>query len=467
MDFSERDNQTAVAPDGSMIAYVAALAGEAPRLLLKRLDAASSQVIGDAVDVRDPFFSPDGRWIGFFSGDTLRKVSVADGRSQVVCHAPRGESGAWDHGFIVFGETGDLTKAGIRRVPENGGEAEVISTPQRDAGERSHQAPQLLPDGRTVMYTVTGRNSKGAIRRVVVQPPGAPARVLLENASYGRLVGDSVLVYQRGNSLYATRLELETLSTSGDGVMLFNDLSPSIRPLWAAGGEVLAYRPRNLNVRFVWVDRQGREASLPSPLRPYRAPSLSPRADRIAVQVAEEDKSDVWMLDVEQQRLTPLTNDGNSEYPMWTPDGGRVGFARRRDDTSDFFVVTPQGTEPRLIKRGDMRMWIGSWMPDMRGIVVHAGRHPDAKRSLARRPPDAGSTPLGSQDGRSRVTADACRLTDAGSPTSPTKRVRTSSSCMWPRCRRARRDIGSRRSGHVKPCGRGTVASCSTGMAGR
>ena len=108
MDFPERDNQTAVAPDGTMIAYVAASAGEAPRLLLKRLDAASAQVIGDAVDVRDPFFSPDGRWIGFFSGDTLRKVSVADGRSQVVCHAPRGESGAWDHGSIVFGETGDL-----------------------------------------------------------------------------------------------------------------------------------------------------------------------------------------------------------------------------------------------------------------------------------------------------------------------------------------------------------------------
>ena len=219
------------------------------------------------------------------------------------------------------------------------------------------------------MSTVSGRNGRArAIRRVVVQPPGAPARVLLENASYGRLVGNSVLVYQRGNSLYATRLELGTLTTSGwrDALQRSVAFDPAAVGRWRRC-------PRVSSTQFEFSVRlgrpSGREASLPSPLRPYRAPSLSPRADRIAVQVAEEDRSDVWMLDVEQQRLTPLTNDGNSEYPMWTPDGGRVGFARRRDDTSDFFVMTPQGTEPRLIKRGDMRMWIGSWMPDMRGIV--------------------------------------------------------------------------------------------------
>ena len=381
MDFPERDNQIAVSPDGLMIAYVAASAGEAPRLVLRRLDAASEQTIGDAIDVRDPFFSPDSRWVGFFAGDTVRKVSIADGRSRVVCRTPRGESGSWDGGFIVFGEPGDRPTAGIRRVAEDGGEVEVISSPQRDAGERTHQSPQLLPDDRTVMYTVRAEEDAGITYRIVVQRPGSPARVLLNDASYGRYVGDSVLVYQRGNSLYATSLDLETLTTNGPGVMLFNDLSPSGRPLWSAGGGVLAYRPRNMNFRFVWVDRHGAETSVPGPARPYRAPSLSPQGDRILVQVADEGKTDIWMLDTARQALTRVTSDGMSEYPMWTPDGAHVALSRRREDTSDVYWQNPNGDGESELLRGQFRTWIGSWTPDMR-MLLYMQEHPVTQSDL-------------------------------------------------------------------------------------
>ena len=169
MDFPERENQIAVSPDGTMIAYVAAAAGEAPRLVLKKLDAESEQIIGDAIDVRDPFFSPDSRWVGFIAGDTIRKVSIADGQSQVVCHAPRGVTASWSHGGILFGEGGDFPAAGIRRVAEDGGPVEILSRPNGDAGERNHTSPQLLPDGRTVIYTVRVIEAAGTVHRVVAQ----------------------------------------------------------------------------------------------------------------------------------------------------------------------------------------------------------------------------------------------------------------------------------------------------------
>ncbi len=370
MDFPEQDNQIAVSPDGTTIAYVAAPVGGAPRLVLKKLDADSEQIVGDAISVRDPFFSPDGRWIAFFAGDTLRKMSIADGQSRVICPARRGESGSWGRGLIVFGEPGDLPTAGIRRVSDDGGPVEIVSSPDRRVGERAHQAPQMLPDGRTVMYTLKVQDSAGLASRIVVQTPGKPPKVLLDDASYARYVGNSVLVYQRGHSLYATQVDLESLTTTmGPGVMLFDDLSPSDRPFWSAGGGVLVYRPRNGNRRFVWVDRHGTEISLPSPLKPYRAPNLSPRDDRIAVDIVEDGKTDVWMLDIERQALTRFTTDGWSSYPMWTPDGAHVGLSRRREDTSDLYWQSSDGSGSRELVRGRFRTWIGSWSPNMRTLI--------------------------------------------------------------------------------------------------
>ena len=155
MDFpAEQANQLAVSPDGTMIAYVAASAGQAPRLLVRKLDASAEQIVDDALDVRHPFFSPDSRWLGFFAGDTIRKVPLAGGRSEVIAQAPRGESASWNAGVIVFGEEGDLSRHGhqARRRRRRSGGSVVHS--RRDAGEINHLAPQLLPDGETVMYTV-------------------------------------------------------------------------------------------------------------------------------------------------------------------------------------------------------------------------------------------------------------------------------------------------------------------------
>jgi serine/threonine-protein kinase len=379
MDFPEQDNQIAVSADGTMIAYVGASAGQAPRLVLRKLGTVSEQLI-DALDVRDPFFSPDGRSLGFIAGDTIRTVSLADGQSRVVCRAPRAESPSWGDDGIVFGESGDLPSAGIRRVAATGGSPQVVSVPDRRVGETIHQSPQLLPDGRSIMYTVRARTANGTIDRLVVQTPGKPVRVLLDDARFGRYIGNSVLIYQRDRSLFSTTLDLQTVTTSGPGVMLFNDLSPSTRPLWGAAGGVLAYRPRNENRRFVWVSRDGTEFPLPGQPRPYAAPSLSPRGDRIAVDIAGEgNRFDVWMFDIDRQRLRPLTADGASRYPQWTPDGAHVGVHQGVEHR--LYWVDPDGKETRELIRRSLPVWIGSWTPDV-GTLVYMEENPATKSDL-------------------------------------------------------------------------------------
>jgi len=175
-------------------------------------------------------------------------------------------------------------------------------------------------------------------------------------------------MYQRDRSLLATTLDLATMTTSGSSVTLFDDLSPSTRPLWSAAGGVLVYRPRNENRRFVWVSRDGTEIPLPGQPRPYAAPSLSPRGDRIAVDIAGKgNRFDTWLVDIARQRVRPLTSDGASRYPLWTPDGAHIGVSQRAENR--LYWVEPDGSERRELIRRPLPVWIGSWTPDTSTLV--------------------------------------------------------------------------------------------------
>src|SRR5262249_35457078 len=187
------ENQIAVSPDGTMIAYIAMATGDAPRMLLKRRDSAESQIVSDTIGARDPFFSPDGQWIGFFAGDTLRKLSIVDGKSQVIAPARGGVDPSWVPGSIVFGEGGDVPEGGIRRVADSGGPVEVLSRPDRAHGETNHVTPQVLSDGRTLLYTVRRIGPQGATFSLVVHPPGGTAQVVVDDASHGRYLGAGAL----------------------------------------------------------------------------------------------------------------------------------------------------------------------------------------------------------------------------------------------------------------------------------
>ena len=366
------ENQIAVSPDGTMIAYIAMPAGDAPRMLLKRLDTAETQILSDTIGARDPFFSPDGRWIGFFAGDTLRKLSIADGKSQAIAPARGGVDPSWVPGAILFGEGGDVPDGGIRRVADGGGPVEMLSRPDRARGETNHLTPQILSDGRTLLYTVRKIGPQGATFSIVVQPPGGTARVIIDDASHARYLGNGALVYQRGHSLFLTAFDPKAFTAAGAGTALFSDLAPgpnSARSIWAAGGDLLVYRPRNENLRFVWVTRNGSELSLPGPEKPYSSPSLSPKGDRIAVEIGDDGKFDIWLFDLERQALSQVTSDGLSRYPMWTPDGLHLGTVRRRASGMDLYWQAPDGTGLHKLVQGEYPSWIGSWTPDARTLV--------------------------------------------------------------------------------------------------
>ena len=90
-------------PDGRTIVYVAA-GSAGPRLYERRLDSVDAMPIPATEGAGNPFFSPDGEWIGFTSGRRLLKIPTRGGPPQTICEIQGEVRGAtWaPTGAIVF-----------------------------------------------------------------------------------------------------------------------------------------------------------------------------------------------------------------------------------------------------------------------------------------------------------------------------------------------------------------------------
>ncbi len=146
----------ALSPDGTRLVY-AAQEGEATRLYLRALDQFEARPVPGTEGATSPFFSPDGEWVGFFAAGTageLQKVSVAGGAPQTISDVPAVNAGAsWGpDDTIVFATA--FTTTGLFRVSADGGTPEALTTPDVEAGETEHLWPHVLPDGKSVLFTV-------------------------------------------------------------------------------------------------------------------------------------------------------------------------------------------------------------------------------------------------------------------------------------------------------------------------
>jgi hypothetical protein len=220
-----------------------------------------------------------------------------------------------------------------------------VTTLDRSAGQTHHLSPQLLPGGKAVLFTI---RSNGPKFQLAVQPlQGGPPRVILENAAFGRYIGDGLLLYQNGTSLFVTRFDPRSFEISGAAPVLDDVANGIYSATWSFAAGTLIYRPADDSTRtLLWVSpRDGRGESLGVPPREYANPRLSPDGTRIATQIQEGASVDAWMLDLGSGRLQPVTRDHQSRVPVWTADGTRL-LVHRRASTEDLYVVHIDGSGP-------------------------------------------------------------------------------------------------------------------------
>jgi Tol biopolymer transport system component len=369
------DRDIAISPDGQYIVYRAD-AGRA-QLVVRPIDRLDARPVAGITNARQPFFSPDSEWIGFFDGAGLKKAPIAGGSATMILKnyvVPRGAS--WgDDNSIVFATNDSST--GLLRVPASGGEPTVLTRPDAAKGEKNHWRPSLLPDGRGILFTITALNAAVPPQVAVLDMKTGQRKILIRGGSQAEYVSTGHLLYAAANTLHAVRFDLGRLEVLSDPVPVVDDVS--MLPTAAANYAVsrvgtLVYVPASGTQRprsLVWVDRTGQETPTGAPPRLYAQARLSPDGKRVALSIRDQEHN-IWIWDLGRETpLTRLTFDpGDDDSPVWTPDGRRIVFASMRAGAPNLFMQAADGTgiAERLTTGPDSQApaWVA---PEGMGIV--------------------------------------------------------------------------------------------------
>jgi serine/threonine-protein kinase len=356
-----------ISPDGQWIVYsVAGGLGNrtVAQLMLRRLDQLEATPLGVPTATQSPFFSADGRWVGFYSAGEIWKAPVVGGPPISICHIEgllRGGAAWGSDGTIVFssGNGG----AGLQRVSASGGQPVTVTTPDAKQGELRQILPSFLPDGRTVLFTVettgatSGANAASGVIAAVELKTGH-LKNLIRGGSQPEYVDPGYLVYNTPRGLMAARFDAARVEIVGDPVPVVGSVvtKPTLTGEFSVSRNgTLIYVPA-ANVRgavgvgnqsdrsLVWVDRQGHEDPIDAPARPYVYARLSPDGTRVALDVRDQD-ADIWIWNLERGGLSRLTNTRVLETsPLWTPDSRRIVYGSQRDGSANLYWQSADGS---------------------------------------------------------------------------------------------------------------------------
>jgi serine/threonine-protein kinase len=356
----------ALSPDGSHLVYVANL-GTTSQLFLRPMSEMEPIPIPGTEGAFCPFFSPNSRWVGFFTKDKLKKVSLLGGDPVVLCDAKSPRGGSWGtDGTIIFVEN---QGGGLTQVPAASGAATPLIAGTKQLGEDSYGNPEILPDGKWVLFS----SRKDGYTKLI-SPKTGEIKILIKGGYQARYLPTGHLVYARAGVLEAVSFDLATLKVTGDAVpvlkqVLLDSTYDTAQYTFSRNG-LLVYVPGDDTAKSIpaWVNQAGtKETTLPMRAQIYGTPKLSPDGKQLAIVVRPEGKRDIYVYDVATGISTRLTLTGNNRAPVWTPDGKRVTFLRsgQGEEKSSIFWKSGDGSgEAELLHSSEHTPAPYSWSPN-------------------------------------------------------------------------------------------------------
>jgi Tol biopolymer transport system component len=378
----------ALSPDGQSLAFTGSNpAGSGTVLWVRAMGALDPRPLAGTEGVKQhPFWSADGRSIGFFAQQKLKRVDVSSGVVQVICDAPAARGGTWNRdGTIVFAP--DSTSP-LFRVDAGGG---LAPTPLTQLGtspsEQSHRFPNFLADGRHFVFTAWRESGRSIIRlgsldsptttELVTGPAGetsGPADTADTSQAY---VSGGHLLFVRGGALLAQPFDQTRWRLTGEATPVVPrvdvDDSNGRQAFTVSENGLLVYRSPAAPavVQLTWMTRSGvRQNSLWEPGQLFDL-SLSPDSRRVATSRldVQTNNVDIWVVDLDRGAASPLTRGRNADGALWSRDGLRIVFDIAHGIAiTDIYSKAADGNGPEqflLDSPGVSRIPMG-WYPDGR-----------------------------------------------------------------------------------------------------
>jgi serine/threonine-protein kinase len=386
----------AISSDGQRIAFIARTADGTEQLATRRLDEAVPTLLAGTNNATDPFFSPDGRWIGFFADGKMKKIPVQGGATVALCEVEGARGASWGDDGNIIATLGGSNNIGLSRIPDVGGAPQTLSKPKE--GEVSHRWPQILPGGQDVLFTsstVNGVYDDGFL--AVLSLKTGQWKTVQKGGYFGRYVpagGTSgYLIYVHQTTLFGVPFDLGRMETRGEPVRLLEDVAGD--QITAAGqfdisrnGTLiyLAGKAAGQAWSIAWLDSEGKmQPLLPTPGN-YVAPRFSPDGKRLALTTGIQD---IQVYDIQRGFMTRLTsNNSQNTYPVWAPGGRHIAFrAQRGSDIHLDWIRSDGGGQEQTLLTSKTELRLYSFSPDGKRLA-YAENSPDTNFDIYTLPLD-------------------------------------------------------------------------------
>jgi Tol biopolymer transport system component len=382
----------ALSSDGRALVFSAKAPGARPMLWVRSMDQVGARELVGTEDAQDPFWSPDGHWIGFFAAGELKKIPAAGGPVQVVAETGTDfRGGTWgSEDTILFGSGSE-----ILRVNSAGGKTTPVTisgvhTTGVTSSVQTNRTPQFLPDGKHFLYSIQAGigNETGVY---VGSLDSKTKKLLIHVATSAVYVPPGYLLFVDGDTLLAQEFDLERLDLQGQPFVVAEHVgrnSALMSAVSASRTGTIAYAgPISQSGRLTWTERDGKPSNIPSiPEADYTDFRLSPDEKHLAMSQVDPKtgSTEIWLADLVRNNTSRFAFGAviNASV-LWSPDGGRLAFrAFRHAGLIEFFQRSASGggdEQPMLQAETYSTAQIPSinliptdWSPDGRHIIFSA-----------------------------------------------------------------------------------------------
>ncbi len=364
------DTGGAISPDGRMLAFVTRSSG-AIKLWVRPLNSLLARELPGTDAATFPFWSPDGRSLGFFAAGKLKRIEVAGGLPTLICDVGAGRGGTWnEEGVILFNSVND---GPLLRVSAKGGTPVPLTTVDRAQGENSHRWPHFLPGGRRFLYFVrTASPENSGVHLGSLDGPSQKSLLLRvpTNAIYApdRGKASGHLLWVRDGTLMAQPFDPAQGQTTGEPVdvaegVAFGSAS-RLGVVSASNDGTLLYEGAGIRrYQLTWFDRDGKQLGEVGRPDEYTGLRISPDGNRVAF----TRSGDVWQMESARGIPTRVTFGGGFD-PLWSPDSERIAYWKGAPPNLFAHRTNGTGDEERLVESHDS-LTTQDWSPDGRFLL--------------------------------------------------------------------------------------------------
>ena len=378
----------AISDDGAQIAYVAHRGGES-RICLRGIGEAMAREVPGTERADMPFFSPDGQWLGIYSGGMIKKVPLAGGPTVTIAKTAF-KGGTWGADDTIYFGNG----AGLMKVAATGGEPQKVTTLDVKRGDVDQVFPEVLPGGKALLFTVRNMEQPSFDEADIaaVKLATGERKILVKEGTDPHYVSSGHLLFMRAGVLLAVPFDPEKLETKGAVVPVAENILEN--PRIGAGqyaiskDGLLVYIPGGVTYgehELVFVDKAGNARPLTASKRPYEDFTISPDGKSIAATI-EGPVTNTWIHDIARDTETRFNFGIENRDPAWSADGKHIAYSGYKDGKYAVFWKPLDGSTPEealILSDKNVDAWFFS--PDG-GTLLYAEYQFDGEQNMGALP---------------------------------------------------------------------------------